>query len=189
MLPPLSNKSASNLQLLVPVAIAPSVVSAQRNALLELKKVDTIQVRCAESKRDWFVVEVFADSATIPEDEEVHNETRLRRPTVRVERSLLQFVALRNRVHNIAQNAHFAEHCEFCAAFMDLVVFGPNPDGFLVGFLGGKRLVRTLQKFVDELQALITQHIDIDTRGCCSGKTFAPQVMREFLFNPANGTT
>ncbi|OWZ22868.1 hypothetical protein PHMEG_0002360 [Phytophthora megakarya] len=189
MLPPLSDKVGSSLQLLVPTKIAPLTVSARRNALLELKKVDEIQVRPADKgKKDWFMVEVFADSATIPEDVELQNETRLRRPTIRVERNLLQFVALRNKVYHIVQDAHNFEHCDFCAGFMDLVVFGANPDGFLVGLLGGKRLARTQAKFVEELLALIVQHIDIDTRGFCSGKTSVPQLVHEFLFTQGSST-
>ncbi|KAF1784544.1 hypothetical protein GQ600_25314 [Phytophthora cactorum] len=161
MLPPLSDKLGSNLQLLVPVTITPSIVSARRNALLELKKVDAVQVRCVD-------------------------DARLRRPTVRIERTLLEFVDLRNKVYNIVHDAHRAEPCEFCAGFMDQVVFGANPDGFLVGLLGGKRLARTLEKFVDEVLSLTVHHTAIDARGCCSGQTAVPQIVHAFLFNAAN---
>lgn len=188
MLPPLSNKLGSNLQLLVPTTITPTIMSAQRNALLELKKVDAIQVRCAgKGKKDWLVVEVFADSASSDpasdDCEEVQDDARLRRPTVRIERTLLEFVALRNKVYNIVHDAHYSEPCEFCAGFMDQVVFGANPDGLLVGLLGGKRLARTVEKFLDEILSLIVR---IDSRGCCSGQTSAPQIVHTFLFNGAN---
>ncbi|KAG3113417.1 hypothetical protein PI125_g7329 [Phytophthora idaei] len=191
MLPPLSDKLCSNLQLLVPVTITPSIVSARRNALLELKKVNAAQVRCVgKGKKDWFVVEVFADSASSDPasvyNEVVQDDARLRRPTVRIERTLLEFVDLRNKVYNIVHDAHRAEPCEFCAGFMDQVVFGANPDGFLVGLLGGKRLARTLEKFVDEVLSLTVHHTAIDARGCCSGQTAVPQIVHAFLFNAAN---
>ncbi|ETI35576.1 hypothetical protein F441_17993 [Phytophthora nicotianae CJ01A1] len=191
MLPPLSNKLGSNLQLLVPVTITPSIVSARRNALLELKKVDAVQVRRAgNDKKDWFVVEVFADSAssdpTSTDNEGVQDDARLRRPTVRIERTLLEFVDLRNKVYNIVHDAHRSEPCEFCAGFMDQVVFGANPDGFLVGLFGGKRLARTVEKFVEEILSLTVQHTSIDARGCCSGQTTVPQIVHAFLFNAAN---
>ncbi|KAG7380336.1 hypothetical protein PHYPSEUDO_007308 [Phytophthora pseudosyringae] len=191
MLPTLSDKLGSKLQLLVPVAIVPSSVSARRNALLGLKKVDGVQVRCAEKgKKDWFVVEVFADSASsdpASEDGEVvQGDARLRRPTVRIERTLLAFVEMRNRVYDIVHDAHRAEPCEFCAGFMDQVVFGANPDGFLVGLLGGKRLARTLTKFVEEVLTLTVQHTGMDTRSCCSGQTSVPQIVHAFLFTAAS---
>ncbi|KAG1703935.1 hypothetical protein DVH05_006942 [Phytophthora capsici] len=186
MLPTLSDKLGSNLQLLVPVAIAPSVMSVRRNALLELKKVDAVQVRCAgDGKKDWFVVEVFADSASTIE-ENVPDDARLRRPTVRVERTLVEFVELRNKVHSIVQNAHYGEACEFCTGFLDQVVFGTNPDGFLVTLIGGKRLARTMDKFMKEMLELTVQNTDINTRSCCSGQTRVPQIVHEFLFITAN---
>ncbi|KAK1932057.1 hypothetical protein P3T76_012557 [Phytophthora citrophthora] len=186
MLPPLSDKLGSNLQLLVPVAIAPSVMSVRRNALLELKKVDAVQIHC-EGKKDWFVVEVFADSASTIE-ENVPDDARLRRPTVRVERTLLEFVNLRNKVYEIAQDAHYSEVCEFCAGFLDQVVFGTNPDGFLITLIGGKRLARTMNKFMEEILALTVKNTSINTRSCCSGQTRIPQIVHEFLFTTASDT-
>ncbi|KAL3672231.1 hypothetical protein V7S43_002893 [Phytophthora oleae] len=188
MLPTLSDKLGSNLQLLVPVAIAPSIMSVRRNALLELKKVDAVQIRCADKgKKDWFVVEVFADSASAgPATEDGPDDTRLRRPTVRIERTLLEFVELRNKVYDIAHGAHCAEACEFCAGFMDQVVFGTNPDGFLVSLLGGKRLARTMNKFMEEVLELTIQNTSINTRSCCSGQTLVPQIVHAFLFTTAS---
>jgi hypothetical protein len=187
MLPTLSDKLGSNLQQLLPVKIAPSITSARRNALLELKKVDAVNVHCAD-KKDCFVVEVLANSSSVSSGlatiEEIQDDPRPRRPAVRVERTLREFVELRNRVYDIVHGAHSLQPCEFCAGFLDQVVFGANPDGFLVGLLGGKRLARTLSKFVQELLALTVQHTCTDARGCCSGQTSVPQVVHAFLFTP-----
>ncbi|ETL84973.1 hypothetical protein L917_15367 [Phytophthora nicotianae] len=185
MLPKLSDKWGSNLQLLVPVMTTPSVVSTRRNALLELKKIDAVQVRYAgKAKKHYFIVEIFADSSSFDRaDSEVEqDDARLRRPTIRIERTWLEFVDLRSKVYKIVRDAHRVEPCAFCTGFMDQVVFGANPNGVLVSLLGGKRLERTLAKFVDEVLSLTMRHTAIDARGCCAGQTTVPQVVHAFLF-------
>ncbi|KAE9292401.1 hypothetical protein PR003_g24766 [Phytophthora rubi] len=101
MLPPLSDKLGSKLQLLVPVAIAPSLVPTWRNALLELKKVDAVQVS-STGKKDLFAVEVFADSSaasnTESEEPARSDDARPRRPTTRIMRTQIDFVHFRNQV-------------------------------------------------------------------------------------------
>ncbi|GMF19436.1 unnamed protein product [Phytophthora lilii] len=193
MLPSLSDKLSSNLQFLVPVAVVPSHLSARRNALLELKKVDAVQVVCSGS-RDRFVVEVCADSpiSSIAEDEEEpvsQDDVRLRRPTIRITRTQLEFVRLRNRVYDIAHSAHRGEPCEFCSAILDLIVFGANPDGFLVGLLSSKRMAKKLSEFVKSLLRITTQHTCTDPRGSCSAQTSVPQIVHAFLFTPPSTTT
>ncbi|KAJ8566454.1 hypothetical protein ON010_g6668 [Phytophthora cinnamomi] len=106
MLPPLSDKLDSKRQLLVPVAIVPSLVSTRRNALLELEKVDAVQVRSAGVK-DRFVVEVFADSsataaASASEEPTKPDDARLRRPTTRITWTQIEFVYLRNQLQAAA---------------------------------------------------------------------------------------
>ncbi|EGZ24448.1 hypothetical protein PHYSODRAFT_486573 [Phytophthora sojae] len=189
MLPPLSDKLGSKLQLLVPVAIAPSLVSTRRSALLELKKVDAVQVSSV-GKKDQFVVEVFADSSAVAnadnEEPARPDEARPRRPTTQIARTQMDFVHLRNQVYELAHAAHRRDPCEFCAGILDLIVFGANPDGFWVGLLGGKRMAKTLAGFANVLLKVTTQHTCTDTRGCCDAQTSVPQLVHTFLFKAAS---
>ncbi|KAG6616077.1 uncharacterized protein IUM83_03653 [Phytophthora cinnamomi] len=193
MLPPLSDKLDSKRQLLVPVAIVPSLVSTRRNALLELEKVDAVQVRSAGVK-DRFVVEVFADSsataaASASEEPTKPDDARLRRPTTRITWTQIEFVYLRNQLYEIAHSAHRWEPCEFCGGILDLVVFGADPGGFWVGLLGSKRMAKTLTGFVNALLTVTTQHTSTDTRGCCIGQNSVPQIVHAFLFAPSSEST
>ncbi|KAE9286839.1 hypothetical protein PF008_g26567 [Phytophthora fragariae] len=189
MLPPLSDKLGSKLQLLVPVAIAPSLVPTWRNALLELKKVDAVQVS-STGKKDLFAVEVFANSSaasnTESEEPARSDDARPRRPTTRIMRTQIDFVHFRNEVCELAHGAHHGEPCEFCAGILDLIVFGANPDGFFVGLLGNKRMAKTLAGFANALLKVTTQHTCTDTRRCCVGQTSIPQIVHAFLFTPAS---
>ncbi|OWZ03109.1 hypothetical protein PHMEG_00025219 [Phytophthora megakarya] len=183
MLPALSDKVGSNRQLLVSNKIAPSTLPTGRrqNALLELKRVNAIRVSPADKgKKHWSVIEVFMGSSTIPE--ELRNDMWARDPTIRVERKMLNFVTLRHDVYYIVREAHLFEHCKFCSGVMDLVVFGANPDGFLVRLIGGKRLARTQAMFVVGLLTLLVQHLDITTRSCCAAQRIIPRLVHKFLF-------
>ncbi|KAH7477282.1 hypothetical protein KRP22_001195 [Phytophthora ramorum] len=185
MLPSLSDKLGSRLQPLTPVVVAPSLLPARRNVLQELKKVEAIQVSCA-GKKDWLVIEVFANSATAMTDgEELMVQDDTRRPTIRIERALSEFTHLRDRVYNFAHTSHHCNPCEFCLGILDLVVFGANPDGFLIGLLGGKRMTRTLTQFAEALLEMTLQHTCADTRGCCAAQKSVPQIVHAFFFTPA----
>ncbi|CAH0515988.1 unnamed protein product [Peronospora belbahrii] len=188
MLPPLSdNLGSKKLQLLMPVVVVPSALSAWQSAMLELKKVNAIQVRCA-GKKDMFVVEVFParSDSTLANYEAIANSLQLQRPTVRIERTLLEFVQLRDKIYEIAHEAHRGKPCDLCADCLELIVFGANPDGFIVGLLGGKRLKRSVMKFIVGLLRVTVHRICTSTRGCCSGHTLIPQAVHAFLFISTN---
>ena len=174
----------------MPVMIAPSAISAGRSALLELKQIDAVRVRRAD-KKDMFVVEVFAARAdpTLATSEVIGTGSQPRRPIVSIERTLLEFVQLRDKIYDIAHEAHRGEPCELCTKVLEMSVFGANPDGFIVGLLGGKRMKRTVMKFMVELLRLIVRRICADPRGCYSGQTLIPQAVHAFVFTSTSYTT
>jgi hypothetical protein len=88
-----------------------------------------------------------------------------------------------------------ARHCGFCLKMVDLLVFGENPDGLLLRWLGGEVAARTLAKFTSDLVDLIVMKVahsnrnaqwsSTESRGGCCGQTLVLEAIYEFLFTRA----
>ncbi|EGZ22741.1 hypothetical protein PHYSODRAFT_495189 [Phytophthora sojae] len=157
MLPNLSDKWGASLQVMLPSTSESVAVSTRRNALLELRKVDSIRVSgSGKGSSVRYGVEV----------------------------TLSEFKTLANELHGIVNSAHSGQRCEFCSAVLNWYVFGENPDGFLLRFVGSERVARKLTKFLEDLLALSIKYTLVDAQGCCSGHMSMPQVVHKFLFNP-----
>ncbi|RQM18877.1 hypothetical protein DD237_007500 [Peronospora effusa] len=165
MLSPLLDNVNSEIQLLVPVMVASSAVSAWRSAVLELKN------RRCSNKKDMFVVEVFQarSDPTFAHGESIENGRHIRRPIAKTKRTLLKFVQFVTKSTTVAHETHHGKPCDLCIKFMELIAFRAYPDGFIVGRLGGNRLKRTMMKFMVELYRGTNCQVCINTRGCCSG--------------------
>lgn len=158
-------------------------VSTRRNALLELRKVDSIRVSgSGKGSSVRYGVEVTVDSSTSTGCSGLSIAES--GTTVRIERELSEFKTLANELHGIVNSAHSGQRCEFCSAVLNWYVFGENPDGFLLRFVGSERVARKLTKFLEDLLALSIKYTLVDAQGCCSGHMSMPQVVHKFLFNP-----
>lgn len=182
----MSDKWGAKLQSLVPSAMPIVNVSARRHALQELEKVSSIQVTCCGKER--YAVQVSADSSrrelfssdsTQSDSSAASAQSSAPLPTVRVEKGLGEFTALRDKVYSVVYAAHYSKHCAFCAAILEWSVMGMNPDGVFLTMLGSKRVARKLTKYLTDLVACIVQH----NEGACSGWTLVPQVVYKFLLS------
>ncbi|KAE9030467.1 hypothetical protein PR003_g10119 [Phytophthora rubi] len=180
MLPNLSDKWGSRLQVLRPSTSESARASTRRNALLELKKIDSIRVSSSgKGNNVRYAVEVTVDSTGCSGISIAASGT-----TVRIERELSEFKVLANELHGVVNSAHPGQRCEFCSAVLNWFVFGENPDGLLLCFVSSERVARKLTKFLEDLLALTVKYASVDAQGCCSGHMFMPQVVHKFLVNP-----
>ncbi|EGZ30092.1 hypothetical protein PHYSODRAFT_294990 [Phytophthora sojae] len=194
MLPKLTQKRGVKF---VPTEIEPAFVTARRNALLELKSIDAIRISCF-GKGSSYTIEVFADS---PHSRLTTNTTSTtssastdapttqdgacsRRPTVRIESDLGEFVDLRDKVYNSMFEAHYKGYCKFCLRVLGVVVEGVDPGGVFFTLFGQDRVVRKLTKFMEDLLARTVGHASANTQGCCSAQILVPQIVHAFLFTP-----
>ncbi|POM60774.1 hypothetical protein PHPALM_30326 [Phytophthora palmivora] len=179
MLPSLSSKWGAKLQVLIPATSEPSSVLTRRNALVELKKIDSIRISSAGKGR--YAVEVFLNSSTVNSCLGLSTESM--GPTVRIERELWEFKDLANELHGIVNSAHARERCDLCSAILNWYVFGENPDGVLLKFMGNERIARKLTKFMEDLLTTTIKYTSNDTQSCCSGQSFIPVAVHKFLLS------
>jgi hypothetical protein len=105
MLPTLSERWGANLQVLVPTTSEPASASARRNALHELKEVDSICVNgSGRGSKARYAVEVIIGSPTATSC--LGLATAATGPTVRVDRGLSEFKDVANEIHDIVDTAH-----------------------------------------------------------------------------------
>lgn len=107
-----------------------------------------------------------------------------RRPTVRIESDLGEFVDLRDKVYNSMFEAHYKGYCKFCLRVLGVVVEGVDPGGVFFTLFGQDRVVRKLTKFMEDLLARTVGHASANTQGCCSAQILVPQIVHAFLFTP-----
>ncbi|KAG7383386.1 hypothetical protein PHYPSEUDO_003702 [Phytophthora pseudosyringae] len=180
MLPSLSG---AKLEVLVPAGSEPANVSARRNALVGLKKIDSIRVSSSgKGGKTRYAVEVVVDSppaSTCP-----GLSTTATGPVVRTERELSDFKDVANELHHIVESAHSGQRCELCSAILNWFVFGENPDGVMLMFVSNERVARKLTTFLEDLLATTTKHASDDIQGCCSSQTLIPLAVHMFLSNP-----
>ncbi|OWY99864.1 hypothetical protein PHMEG_00029060 [Phytophthora megakarya] len=183
MLPSLSDKWGAKLQVLIPLAAEPSNVSTRRNSLAKLKKIESIRVSCSgKDGGTRYAVEVFMNSSVNSCPGLSMEPTG---PTVRIVRELWEFKDIAKELHGIVDSAHSSQRCELCSAILNWYVFGEDPDGLFIKFLGSDRVARKLTKFMNDLLATVIDFASDNTQGRCSGQTLVPLAVHKFLFNPS----
>jgi hypothetical protein len=176
----------------------PAFISARRNALQDLKSIDSIRISASGRGSARYVVEVLTDSllCRTTTSTESSRSSASRTPSevcespdessssVRIERKLEDFVDLRDKLYKVMFSAHHRQYCKFCLHVMDAVITGVDPDGFFFTLLGQERTVCKLTRFTEELLAPTIQHACASTQGCCSAQTLVPRSLHAFLFTP-----
>ncbi|GMF17442.1 unnamed protein product [Phytophthora lilii] len=153
MLPKLSTKRSVTFG---PVVAEPAYISARRNALVHLKNISDIRVSGATKGRDTrYAVDVFVEpldnrlttntSSTMSSGlstswEIVSEEPHSLTPTVRIERTLEEFIDLRDTLYRTIFTAHHRQYCKFCSEVLDPVISGEDPGGFFFAFFGENML-------------------------------------------------
>ncbi|KAJ8531767.1 hypothetical protein ON010_g14194 [Phytophthora cinnamomi] len=189
----------------VSTQLEPAFVTARRNALLELRSVDAIRIsRSGQDAKVRYKIDIFADSShtrvttnscstasssSATSAPTIQDETHSHGSTLRIERDLVEFVDLRDKVYNCMFQAHYKRYCKFCLEVLDAVVNGVDPGGVFFTLFGEERVVRKLTKFMEDLLARTVQHACVDTQGCCSAQTLVPQIVHAFLFTATPVTT
>ncbi|KAG2952853.1 hypothetical protein PC119_g1751 [Phytophthora cactorum] len=180
MLPSLSDRWGAKLQVLLPSNSEPASVSARRNALQELKKINAIRFSTSgKGSKTRYAVEVFVDSSSSCSA----LSTASTEPAVRTEREQSDFKDVADELNHIQNSAHYGKRCELCSAILNWFVLGENPDAVMLMFASNERVARKLTKFLQDMLTSIKYASD-DLQGSCSGQTLIPLAVHKFLFNP-----
>ncbi|KAL3670103.1 hypothetical protein V7S43_004419 [Phytophthora oleae] len=184
MLPSLSDRWGATLQVLLPSTSEPGSVSARRNALVELKKIDAVCISSSgKGSQTRYAVEVAVGDSSPTACSGL--SVTATEHVARTEREQSDFKEVANELHDIVNSAHSGKRCELCSAILTWYVFGENPDGVRLMFISKERIARKLTTFLEELLATTLKFSsDEVSLACCSGQIFIPQAVHKFMFNP-----
>ncbi|RLN87404.1 hypothetical protein BBJ28_00001558 [Nothophytophthora sp. Chile5] len=168
--------------------LLPAPSTTQHRVLpLVLHQIEAIAVSRSTTRRQgstWYTLDVYTRLETDMADSgpsEGREENR--EPAYRLEKTLVDFDAFRDALYSVTHSAHTFSYCEFCKEMVAYTATKEKrPSGVVTRLLGSSdKVVRSLERFVNNVAALMASPVVVEGEPWCSGHVQSRQMLRRFL--------